>query len=220
MTTPRVWHSITHNVRNCWCVKIILLFNVYYAQNNSRAYEIMLTNEILTLLCLYLHHWSVESGERPKMQGSNVGKLMEAGGRLLIAFADYAPATDHSIYSVWIWNFSLVLKSCRNNMRRCIHPTKRHHHQSQLPRCIQQPSILYLPSQNPQCQIRHILLHRLHNWNLQRQSWVWCWWQSWFQYCPGSLWRQLDWSDGFAGTSDIGWKSELVLVLYWQEHPA
>ena len=47
---------------------------VYYAQNNSCAYKIMLANEIQTLLCLYLHLWSVESGERPKMQGTNIGQ--------------------------------------------------------------------------------------------------------------------------------------------------
>ena len=40
---------------------------VYYAQNNSRACEIMLANGILTLLCLYLRLWSVGSGEKPKM---------------------------------------------------------------------------------------------------------------------------------------------------------
>ena len=50
MTTPRVWYSITHNARNCWCVEVILLIT----QENSRSCEIMLANEILTLLCLYL----------------------------------------------------------------------------------------------------------------------------------------------------------------------
>ena len=45
---------------------------VYYARNNSCACEIILANEILTLLCLYLHLWSVGSGERPKMQGTSV----------------------------------------------------------------------------------------------------------------------------------------------------
>ena len=45
---------------------------VYYAENNSRACKIMLVNVLLTLLCLYLHLWSVESGEIPKMQGTSV----------------------------------------------------------------------------------------------------------------------------------------------------
>ena len=48
---------------------------VYHAQNNSCAYEIMLANEILTLLCLYLRLWSVGSSERPKMQGTSVTDL-------------------------------------------------------------------------------------------------------------------------------------------------
>ena len=39
MTSPRMWHRITHNMRNS---------TVYYAQNNSRVYEVMLANEILT----------------------------------------------------------------------------------------------------------------------------------------------------------------------------
>ena len=46
---------------------------VYYAQNNSSTYEIMLANETLTFVCLYLRLWSVGSGERPKMQGNSVG---------------------------------------------------------------------------------------------------------------------------------------------------
>ena len=41
---------------------------VYNAQNNSRAYEIMLANNTLTLLCLYLHFWSEESGEHVRDQ--------------------------------------------------------------------------------------------------------------------------------------------------------
>ena len=51
---------------------------VYYAQKNSRAYEIILANEILTLLCLNLHLWSVGSGERPEMQGPSIS--VEGGG--------------------------------------------------------------------------------------------------------------------------------------------
>ena len=39
------------------------MYTVYYAQNNSRACEITLANEILTLLCLYLRLWSVVSGK-------------------------------------------------------------------------------------------------------------------------------------------------------------
>ena len=51
---------------------------IYYAQKNSRAYEIILANEILTLLCLNLHLWSVGSGERPEMQGPSIP--VEGGG--------------------------------------------------------------------------------------------------------------------------------------------
>ena len=28
MTRPRVWHSITHSTRNCWCVEVILLLTM------------------------------------------------------------------------------------------------------------------------------------------------------------------------------------------------
>ena len=51
---------------------------VYYAQNNSRACEIMLANEILTLLWLYLRLWSMGSGKRPKMQGTSVIQIQES----------------------------------------------------------------------------------------------------------------------------------------------
>ena len=45
---------------------------VYYAQNNSCACEIMLANEILTLLYLYLRlcNWSVGSGDEIKDEGN------------------------------------------------------------------------------------------------------------------------------------------------------
>ena len=69
MTTP---HVVQRNTQNAKLLVRRGYSTVYYAQNNPRSCEIILANEILTLLCLYLRLWSVGSSERPKMQGTSV----------------------------------------------------------------------------------------------------------------------------------------------------
>ena len=63
-----------HNAQYATLSQRQVYSTVYYIQNNSRVYEIMLANEILALLRLFLCLWSVGSDERPKMQG---GKYVE-----------------------------------------------------------------------------------------------------------------------------------------------
>ena len=79
---------------------------VYHAQNNSRAYEIMLANEILTLLCQYLRLWSVGSGERPKMREparihySTYSATFDITNVLSLLLANYTIATTLRRFSV------------------------------------------------------------------------------------------------------------------------
>ena len=71
MTTPHVYYSM-HNTQYMKLLVRQGYSAIYDAQNNSLTYEFRVANEKLSLLCLYLHLWSVGSGERSKMQGTSV----------------------------------------------------------------------------------------------------------------------------------------------------
>ena len=77
----------------CWGYSMI-----NYAQNNSRIYEIMLANEILTLLCLYLRLWSVGSSKRPKLHNCSriwTGSLWNVFMKLLIENQGLLPVSKN-----------------------------------------------------------------------------------------------------------------------------
>ena len=52
-----------------WRVKAILSSAL---KTTPHTYQIMLANKMQTLLCLYVHLWSVGSVDRLKMQGTGV----------------------------------------------------------------------------------------------------------------------------------------------------
>ena len=54
---PRATRVTQHNAQYAKLLPRRGYSTVYYAQNNSGTYEIMLANDMLTLFCLCLHLW-------------------------------------------------------------------------------------------------------------------------------------------------------------------
>ena len=78
-------------------------------QNNSYAYEIMLANKMLTLPCLYLHFWSVGSGERPKIQGTSVSSIRHA---IYILQSNYFKSSKQNLFVDFLLMLLPFLSSC------------------------------------------------------------------------------------------------------------